>query len=112
MTIDQTIKVIPVGSRAEVWERLRCNAEAIAGFGVARLGLFGSFVRDEAAEASDVDVFVEFEPGMKTFNNFMDLGFFLEELFGRRVDLLTRASLSPIFGHKILAEVQYVLISV
>ncbi|MGC9503742.1 nucleotidyltransferase family protein [Baaleninema sp.] len=111
MSINSTTTVLPVGSRAEVWERLRQNSEAIAGFGVSRLGVFGSFVRDEATAESDVDVFVEFEPGMKTFNNFMDLVFFLEDLLGRRVDLLTRASLSPIFGHKILAEVEYVSLS-
>jgi hypothetical protein len=38
----------------------------------------------------------------------MDLCFFFDDLFGRKVDVLTPESLSPIFGHKILAEVEYV----
>jgi len=45
-------------------------------FGVKRLGVFGSYVRDEQAEDSDVDIVVEFEKGRKTFDNFMDLVFF------------------------------------
>jgi predicted nucleotidyltransferase len=51
---------------------------------------------------------VVFQPGMKTFNNFMDLCFFLEDLFGRSVDLVTPESLSPFFGQRILDEVEYV----
>ncbi len=77
-------------------------------FGVRRLGLFGSVIRNEQHDASDVDVLVEFEPGWKSFDNFMRLAFFLEELFGRRVDLLTPESLSPHLGPNILREVEYV----
>lgn len=58
-------------------------------FGVKRLGVFGSFVHDRQDEQSDVDILVEFEPGYKTFDNFMHLAFYLEDLFGRKVDLLT-----------------------
>jgi predicted nucleotidyltransferase len=42
---------------------------------------------------------------------FMDLCFFLEDLFGRRVDLVTPESLSPHFGEKILQEVEYVWVT-
>ncbi len=56
-------------------------------FAVRRIGLFGSFVRGEEKETSDVDILVEFEK--PTFRNFMNLAFFLEDLFGRKVDLLT-----------------------
>ena len=51
---------------------------------------------------------VEFEPGRKTFKNFMHLAFFLEELFGRRVELLMLESLNPYIGPRILDEVEYV----
>jgi predicted nucleotidyltransferase len=107
MMIDQEVEVIPVASQAEIWERLRQSSETIAGFGVSRLGLFGSFVRNEATAASDVDLLVDFEPEMKTFRNLMNLWDFLEGLLGRRVDLLTRASLSPYIGKHILQEVRY-----
>jgi hypothetical protein len=76
-------------------------------FGVKRLGVFGSFARSEQQDASDVDVLVEFEPGHKTFDNFMHLAFYLEDLFERKVDLLTPESLSPHLGPHILREVEY-----
>lgn len=62
-------------------------------FGVKRIGIFGSHARGEERETSDVDVFVEFIA--PTFDNFMDLAFFLEDLFGREVDLVTTRGLSP-----------------
>ncbi len=77
-------------------------------FGVNRIGLFGSFRREEATLDSDIDIFVIFQPDQKTFNNFMDLCFFLEDNLGRKIDLITPESLSTHFGHKILDEVEYV----
>ncbi len=75
---------------------------------VRRCGLFGSFVRNEARRVgSDVDILVEFEPGQRTFDHFMQLAFFLEDLFGRRVDLVTTESLSPYIGPRIMREVEY-----
>jgi predicted nucleotidyltransferase len=82
--------------------------EQIRAFGVKRLGLFGSFVRGQQNEGSDVDLLVEFEPGRKTFDAFVHLALFLEDLLGRRVDLLTPESLSPYIGPHILSEVRYV----
>ncbi|MCP4409654.1 MAG: nucleotidyltransferase family protein [Gammaproteobacteria bacterium] len=63
-------------------------------FDVKQLGLFGSAARDEMTEKSDVDVLVEFK-GYVTFDGYMDLKFFLEELFHRDVDLVTRDSIKP-----------------
>lgn len=57
-----------------------------------RIGLFGSFVRGEETKKSDIDILVEFED--PTFRNFMNLAFFLEDIFGRRVDLLTTEGIS------------------
>jgi len=56
-------------------------------FGVKRIGVFGSFVRGEQKETSDIDLVVEFEK--PNFDNFMDLAFYLEDLTGRSVDILT-----------------------
>ena len=53
----------PVQTKAEVIERLQQQREQLRALGVARLGLFGSFVRDEARPESDVDFLVELEPG-------------------------------------------------
>lgn len=98
-------------NKADIWQRLKENHQALRAYGVSRVGLFGSFRRGEATPESDVDILVVFEPDQKTFNNFMDLCFFLEDLLGRKVDLLTPESLSPIFGHKILEEVEYFALS-
>jgi len=62
-------------------------------FGVKKIGVFGSTVRGEAKEESDVDVLVEFESTKKSFDNFMELSFFLEDLFGKKVDLITTSGL-------------------
>lgn len=59
---------------------------------VARLEIFGSFARGEAGPESDVDVLVTFEPGARIGLEFVALKEELEILFGRRVDLLSRAS--------------------
>jgi predicted nucleotidyltransferase len=62
-------------------------------FDVKRIGIFGSHARGEEKETSDVDVLVEFTK--PSFDNFMDLAFFLEDLFGMEVDLVTIGGLSP-----------------
>ena len=100
-----------IENKEDIFEQLRKHQKMLESYGVKRCGLFGSFRRGEATENSDIDLLVEFEPELKTFMNFMDLCFFLEDLFGRKVDVLTPQSLSPIFGHKILAEVEYVSFS-
>ena len=84
------------------------HQDRIKALGVKKLGLFGSFVREEQGEESDVDLLVEFEQGKKTFDNFIQLSFFLEDLFKRRVELVTPQSLSPYIGPHIMNEVEYV----
>lgn len=100
-----------VSSKEDIFQQLQQHQDTLEGYGVRRCGLFGSFRRGEATAESDIDLLVEFEPQQKTFNNFMDLCFFLEDLFERKVEVVTPESLSPIFGHKILAEVEYVPLS-
>jgi len=63
-------------------------------FSVRRLSVFGSVVRGEAGEGSDVDVLVVFDR-KATFDLFMDLKFYLEELLGMGVDLVTDKALRP-----------------
>jgi hypothetical protein len=97
-----------VQAKERVLSLIQEHQEQVKALGVSRLGLFGSFVRGKQHEESDVDVLVEFEPGSKTFDNFIQLSFLLEELFGRRVELVTPESLSPYIGPHILREVEYV----
>jgi predicted nucleotidyltransferase len=72
-------------------------------FGVKRIGLFGSFARGEQKDTSDVDILVEFEE--PTNDHFMNLAFFLEDLFSRRVELVTPDSLSPYIAPYVKKEV-------
>ena len=77
-------------------------------FGVKEFGIFGSYVREEQEENSDVDILVEFREGYRTFDNYMDLKFYLEELLGLKVDLVSKTALKPRLRPYILKEVVYV----
>jgi uncharacterized protein len=99
-----------VQNKQQIFQRMIDNREAIGNLGVYRFGLFGSFVTGKQNAESDVDILVEFRPGQKSFDSFMNLAFLLEDILGRKVDLVTRESLSPYIGPKILAEVEYGLI--
>jgi predicted nucleotidyltransferase len=96
-----------VQDKEQLFDLLRRNASQLRGFGVKRFGLFGSFARGQQEDGSDVDVLIEFEDGRKSFDNFISLAFFLEDLLGRKVDLVTPESLSPHIGPHILREVEY-----
>ena len=72
-------------------------------YGVKKIGVFGSYARGEQTETSDIDLLVEFEN--PTFDNFMDLLFFLEDLFGKDVDLITTSGMSPYIRPNIEKEV-------
>jgi predicted nucleotidyltransferase len=88
---------------------LRDNASEIRDrFGVDRLGVFGSASRGQETPASDVDILVGFEEGKKTFDNFMELKFHLDDLFGRKVDLITFESIHPLMKDRIIKEAVYV----
>lgn len=73
-------------------------------FGVKRIGVFGSFVRGEQKEGSDVDLVVDFE--RPNFDNFMDLTFYLEDLLGRKVDILTTEGVKGIRVRKVAEEIE------
>ena len=82
-------------NRDEILDALKREAPALKRkYAVKSLAVFGSMARGDDREGSDVDVLVTFEV-KATFSNFMGLKLDLEELFGRRVDLLTPRELSP-----------------
>jgi hypothetical protein len=95
---------VPEGDRAI--RLLRAAAPEIENkFGVRKIGIFGSAARGEAGPASDIDVLVELED--PTFDRYMDLKFFLEDLFGRPCDLVLEDSLKEGIRMKALGEVLY-----
>ncbi len=81
------------------------EAEIRDRFGVVRIGVFGSVVRGEERPDSDVDVLVEFREGEETFDHYMDLKFYLEDLFQRSVDLVIKDSIKRRLRDPILREV-------
>lgn len=95
----------------DVLSIIKENHDKIQAFGVKKLGLFGSFVRRQQNHQSDIDLIAEFEKGKKTFDNFIHLLFLLEELLGRRVELVTVESLSPYLKPYIMKEVEYAIFS-
>lgn len=94
-------------TRETILETLNRHADEIRRrFSVRQLGLFGSHLRQQARSDSDVDILVDFET--PTFDNYMDLKFYLETLLGRDVDLVMTESVKPRLKPLILAEVQLV----
>ncbi len=92
-------------NKEEILQSLNENSDTIKGFGVRKLGLFGSYARGNEKEASDIDFLVEFEK--KTFDNYMDLKIFLERLFGCKVDLVIADVVKPRLRRPILEETIY-----
>lgn len=82
-------------NRSQILQLLTEHKQMLAHrFGVARLALFGSVVRDAAKEGSDVDVLVAFD-GPATSERYFGVQFYLEDLLGSPVDLVTEKALRP-----------------
>ncbi len=77
----------------EIFELLKKNESLLKRYSVKKIGLFGSQSRNDSSESSDIDFLVDFEE--KTFDNFIDLNFALEDIFHTKVDLVTEAGASP-----------------
>lgn len=98
-------------TKDDIINRIMGERERLLHFGVVNIGLFGSFVRGDQNSFSDVDILVEFSPDKHTFDNFMEVSFLLEDLLGRKVEVVTPEGLSPHIGPHILKEVERVSIA-
>ena len=94
-------------TKEHILEMLQNNKAAIKAFGVKRIGLFGSYLQGIQNSESDIDILVEFKTGQKSFDHYMDLKFFLEKLFGCKVDLIIKESIKPDLKDRILKSVEY-----
>ena len=94
------------GTASAVIQKLaEMRAELIERYSVTRIGVFGSIARGDDGPESDVDILVELaEP---TFDHYMDLKFKLEEVFGRRVDLVMADTIKPAIKDTVQLEVVY-----
>ena len=64
-------------------------------FGVIKIGLFGSYARDEAVSGSDIDILVTFEEGKERFRPYMQCIYYLESVLGKPVEMISDHSLDP-----------------
>ncbi|MEW6402162.1 MAG: nucleotidyltransferase family protein [Chloroflexota bacterium] len=81
------------------------NKPRLAKMGVRKIGLFGSFKRAQAKRRSDIDILVVLDK--PTFDSYMEVKFYLEDLFGRKVDLVMEETIKPRLRPYILNEVEY-----
>ena len=91
----------------EVVQKLKAHSAEIASFGVRRMALFGSVARGTESGDSDVDVLVSFD-GQTTFDRYFDLKFWLEDLLGRPVDLVTEKALRTEMADEVNREAVHV----
>jgi len=82
--------------------------EGLRKHGVKKAGLFGSVIREEATEESDIDLLIEFE-GRKSLLDLVGLKLELQEVLRKEVDVLTYKSLHPLLKEKILSEQEEIL---
>ena len=94
-------------TKERILKTIRQHSDEINAYGVKRVGIFGSFSRVRQSSNSDIDILVEFERGNKTFDNYMDIKFFLERLFHRKVDLVIKDALKTRIKNRVLSEVKY-----
>lgn len=95
-------------NKQTILQFIRRNRAHIKSFGVAQIGLFGSFARNEQCSDSDIDLLVEYEPGQSSFKNLMNLAFYFEDSFHRKIELVTPPSLSERLKQHIAKEIEYV----
>jgi len=91
-----------------VFKILKENQDKILNCGIKKIGLFGSYIRNEQKKESDIDFLVEFYKGKKNYRNFIAISELMEKLFNKKIDIVTKESLSPYIGPYIKKEVQYV----
>lgn len=92
-------------SKEEIIGKILENKERVKQFEVNKIGIFGSHAKGRARIQSDIDILVEFNK--KSFDNYMDLKFFLENLLGAKVDLVISDAVKPRLKPIILGEVVY-----
>ena len=93
-------------TKEEIKKIIRENKEMLEKYKVRSIELFGSYVRNEQREESDIDLLVEFEED--TYHNFINLIFTLEDLLKKEVTVVSKEDLSPYILPYVLKEVEKV----
>jgi len=96
-------------SKENIIKILKTKKLELSKFGICSVGLFGSYLRNQQSEESDIDLLIDFEPDKETFENYMAVYDLFENLFkNKKIEVVTKNGLSPYIGPKILNEVEYV----
>jgi len=91
-------------TKEDIKRIIREHKDILEKYKVKSIALFGSYVRNEQKEDSDIDLLVEFEK--PTYNNFINLVFTLEDLFKKEVTIVTPKGMSPYILPYILKEAE------
>jgi len=94
-------------NKEDVFRLLKQHKEKLKNHHVKKIGLFGSVLRGDNTNESDVDLIVEFDEGKKNYDNFIELAFLLESVLQRKVELFTIEALSPYMKPRILKEAYF-----
>lgn len=99
-------------SKEFIKDGISSNSQLIRQYGISKIGLFGSYSKQEQKEESDIDILVDFQEDKETFDNFMAICDLLDNIFkGYKVEVVTIGGLSPYIGPHILKDVEYVQIA-
>jgi len=99
-------------TKEKVIKKLQAYRDELKKYGVKRIGLFGSFVRNKQKRKSDIDLVVEFNPSFfgkdfkGLFDAYVNLSSYLENILGRKVDILTPESIETIRVKKVSEEIK------
>ena len=91
-------------TKEKIKETIREHKEILKKYKVKSVALFGSYVRNEQKEDSDIDLLVEFEKD--TYHNFINLIFSLEELLKKEITIVSKEDLSPYIQPYVLKEIE------
>ncbi len=95
-------------SKESILNIIQNNKGELSELGIQHIGLFGSYARGEQSNESDIDILIDLAPDQESFDNFMAICDFIENLFPNfRVEIVTKNGLSPYIGPIILKEVLY-----
>ena len=96
-------------TKENILKTLKSNKLKLSKLGIRNVGLFGSYIRNEQSNDSDIDLLIDFEPEKENFDNFMAVYDLLENIFkNEKIEVVTKNGLSPYIDPNILNEVKYV----